>query len=113
MIQELKDKYSINSVSIVSMNDYINISQVPFPAITLMSDALMIHEEYRVETNEELSMKFVIFCRVMFRITIGLMALSESVSGDVFLGYPGYPPILPNSLLFIIKNQHLWLFDIS
>ncbi|XP_070505945.1 pickpocket protein 28-like [Chironomus tepperi] len=36
MIQELKDKLAIDAVSLVSQNDFINITEIPFPAITIM-----------------------------------------------------------------------------
>ena len=38
MARELNHKFIIDSVSIISMNDYANISQVSFPSVTIMSD---------------------------------------------------------------------------
>ena len=37
MIRELHKKLTIDSISIGISNKYVNISQVPFPAVTIMS----------------------------------------------------------------------------
>ena len=45
MIRELNHKFKIDSVSIISMNDYVNISQVPFPAVTITIDAISLDSD--------------------------------------------------------------------
>lgn len=35
MIHELQNKYSINSITIMSGLDYQNVSDIPFPAVTI------------------------------------------------------------------------------
>jgi len=41
MIRELHKKLTIDSISIVIGNKYMNISEVPFPAVTIMSISLV------------------------------------------------------------------------
>lgn len=40
MITELHKKLTIDSISIVISNNYKNISEIPFPALTIMSISL-------------------------------------------------------------------------
>jgi len=41
MIQELHRKLTIDSILIISSNNFVNLSEIPFPAITLMGTTLM------------------------------------------------------------------------
>jgi hypothetical protein len=46
MIQELQKKLTINYIAILSGIDYQNISQIPFPAMTLNYPAKIDYEKY-------------------------------------------------------------------
>jgi len=37
MIHELKENFSIDTVSLVSSNDFINITEIPFPAVSIVA----------------------------------------------------------------------------
>lgn len=36
MIHELRDKFSIDSLSIATENKYLNVTEIPFPAVSIM-----------------------------------------------------------------------------
>lgn len=50
MIHELNQKFSIDSASIILMNNFVNISQVSFPAVTIIYD----YESYNGYFEDEL-----------------------------------------------------------
>lgn len=49
MIHKLKDKFSIDSVTIASENNFINVTQIPFPAVSIMKYSELVCETERFD----------------------------------------------------------------